>query len=178
MMSHEGMKNKKVKMKSRRGWGEPRGWKRQDPQPHTNEKEQEGDQENQDENDEEENNGITYPNVKELMKMDMAGKDGIIDLLMKDSSVKKTDIKKEKIIKEKNIAKFGHVESTIGKKPIGRKKSLMEEKGSKSSYKGGKPLIYKRNEYCEYCAYAIKGQIEEENQDATKILFDENSPKK
>ena len=44
--------------------------------------------------------------------------------------------------------------------------------------RGGKPLIYKRNEYCEYCAYAIKGQIEEENQDATKILFDENSPKK
>lgn len=35
------------------------------------------------------------------MKMDLADKDGIIDLLMKDDLVKKSDVKNEKIIKEK-----------------------------------------------------------------------------
>ena len=100
-------------------------------EPHTNEEEHEaeGEKENQDDNDEEENNGITDPNVKQLMKMDMADKDGIIDLLMKDNLVKKSDVKNEKIIKEKNRAKFGYVESTIGKKPIGHKKISYGRKG-------------------------------------------------
>lgn len=35
------------------------------------------------------------------MKMDLADKDGIIDLLMKDDLVKKSDVKNEKIIKRK-----------------------------------------------------------------------------
>ena len=99
--------------------------------------------ENEDDNDKEDNNGITYPNVKELMKMDMAGKDGIIDLLMKDSSVKKTGIKKEKIIKEKNRAKFGYIESIVGKKPICREKITYGRKGFQIFLEEGNPEFIK-----------------------------------
>ena len=59
-----------------------------------NGEEQEEDQENHEENEEEEN-GITDPNVKKLMKMDMADKEGIIGLLMKDNLVKKHDVKSQ-----------------------------------------------------------------------------------
>ena len=73
----------------------------------------------------------------------MAGKDGIIDLLMKDSSVKKTDIKKEKIIKEKNRAKFGHIESTVDKKPICREKITYGRKGFQIFLEEGNPEFIK-----------------------------------
>ena len=146
-------------------------------EPHTNEEEHEGEgeKENQDDNEEEENNGITDPNVKQLMKMDMADKDGIIDLLMKDNLVKKSDVKNEKIIKEKNRAKFGYVESTIGKKPIGHKKISYGRKGFQIVPEEGNPEFIKD---MNIAAYAIKDQVEEENQDVAKILFDENSGQK
>ena len=63
------------------------------------------------------------------MKIDLADKEGIIDLLMKDNLVKKSDVKNEKIIKEKNRAKFEYIESTIGKKEIGNKKSTYGRTG-------------------------------------------------
>ena len=136
--------------------------------------EQDGEPENQDDNDEEEN-GITDPNVKQLMKMDLADKDGIIDLLMKDNLVKKSDVKNEKIIKEKNKARFEYVESTIGKKPIGNKKSSYGRKGFQIVPEEGNPEFIKD---MNIAAYAVKDQIEEENQDVAKILFDEISAQK
>jgi len=138
------------------------------------EQEQEEEQENQEENEEEEN-GITDPNVKQLMKMDLNDKDGIIDLLMKDNLVKKSDVKNEKIIKEKNRAKFEHVESTIGKKAIGNKKNTYGRQGFQIISEEGNPEFIKD---MNIAAYAVKDQIEEENQDIAKILFDENSAQK
>ena len=137
--------------------------------------EQEDEQENQDENLDEEENGITDPNVKQLMKMDLADKEGIIDLLMKDNLVKKSDVKSEKIIKEKNRAKFEHVESTIGKKPIGNKKSSYGRKGFQITSEEGNPEFIKD---MKIAAYAVKQHLEEENRDVAKILFDENNEKK
>ena len=137
------------------------------------EQEQEGEgeqeQENQEDNDEEEN-GRSDPNVKQLMKMDLADKDGIIDLLMKDNLVKKYDVKNEKLIKEKNRAKFEHVESTIGKRPIGNKKNTYGRKGFQIVSEEGNPEFIKD---MNIASYAVKDQIEEENQDVAKILFDE-----
>jgi hypothetical protein len=131
-------------------------------------------EENQEENEEEEN-GITDPNVKQLMKMDLADKDGIIDLLMKDDLVKKSDVKNEKIIKEKNKAKFDYVESTIGKKPIGNKKSTYGRQGFQIVPEEGNPEFIKD---MNVAAYAVKDQIEEENLDVAKILFEESGAKK
>ena len=138
------------------------------------EEEHEHEQENQEENEEEEN-GITDPNVKQLMKMDLADKDGIIDLLMKDDLVKKSDVKNEKIIKEKNKAKFDYVESTIGKKPIGNKKSSYGRQGFQIVPEEGNPEFIKD---MNIAAYAVKDQIEEENLDVAKILFEESGAKK
>ena len=141
---------------------------------HEHENEHEQEQENQEENEEEEN-GITDPNVKQLMKMDLADKDGIIDLLMKDDLVKKSDVKNEKIIKEKNKAKFDYVESTIGKKPIGNKKSTYGRQGFQIVPEEGNPEFIKD---MNIAAYAVKDQIEEENLDVAKILFEESGAKK
>ena len=138
------------------------------------EQEQDAEQENQEENDEEEN-GITDPNVKQLMKMDLADKDGIIDLLMKDNLVKKSHVKNEKVIKEKNKAKFEHVESKIGKKPIGNKKSSYGRQGFQIISEEGNPEFIKD---MNIAAYAVKDQIEEENVDVAKILFDETGTQK
>ena len=109
------------------------------------------------------------------MKIDLANKDEIIGLLMKDNLVKKSDVKNEKIIKEKNRSKFEYVESTIGKKEIGNKKSTYGRKGFQIVSEEGNPEFIKD---MNIAAYALKDQIEEENQDVAKILFDENSAQK
>ena len=98
--------------------------------------------------------------------MDLADKDGIIDLLMKDNLVKKSDIKSDKIIREKNKARFEHVESTIGKKPIGNKKSSYGRKGFQITTEDGNPEFIKD---MNIAAFAVKDQIEEENIDVAKI---------
>ena len=139
-----------------------------------NGEEQQKDEENQEENEEEEN-GITDPNVKQLMKMDLADKEGIIELLMKDNIIKKTDVKNEKVIKEKNRSKFEYVESTIGKKPIGNKKTSYGRTGFHLTSEEGNPEFIKD---MNIAANVIKDKIVEENQDIAKILFDENSSQK
>ena len=65
-----------------------------------------GEEEEEEEENEEEENGITDANVKKLIKMDLADKEGIIDLLMKDNLVKKSEDKAEKIIKNKFCSYF------------------------------------------------------------------------
>ena len=142
--------------------------------PNTNPEEQEEEQENQEEK-EEEDNGITDPNVKQLMKMDIADKEGIINLLMKDNLVKKSEVKIEKVIKEKNKSKFDHVESHIGKEQIGNRKSTYGRKGFQIEQEEGNPEFIKD---INIAANAVKDQLEKENQDVAKILFNEKSTKK
>lgn len=86
-------------------------------------------QEQEDQEDDNEENGISDPNINKLMKMDLADKEGIIDLLMKDNLVKKSSVQKDKFIKNQNKKKFGYVEPTIGKIPIGNEKSSYGRKG-------------------------------------------------
>ena len=139
-----------------------------------NAEEQEDEQENHEENEEEEN-GITDPNVKKLMKMDLADKEGIIDLLMKDNLVKKQDVKIEKVIRNKNRAKFEHVESRVGKSEIGNKKSTYGRKGFQIEQEEGNPEFIKD---INIAASVVKDQLEKENNDVAKILFDEKIGKK
>ena len=136
--------------------------------------EQEEEQENHEENEEDEN-GVTDPNVKKLMKMDLADKDGIIDLLMKDNLVKKSEIKIEKIIKDKNRDRFEHVESKVGKSEIGNQKTTYGRKGFQIEQDEGNPQFIKD---INIAASAVKDQLEKENNDVAKILFDEKIGKK
>ena len=109
---------------------------------HENDEEQEDDQDNQDDNEEDEN-GITDPNVKKLMKMDLADKEGIIDLLMKDNLVKKSKVKMEKVIKKQNMAKFEHIEAKVGKSEIGNRKTTYGRKGFQIEQEEGNPEFIK-----------------------------------
>ena len=133
--------------------------------------EQGGDQEEN----EEEDNGITDPNVKKLMKMDLGDKEGIIDLLMKDNLVKKTEIKIDKIIKKQNMAKYDHIEPKVGKSEIGNMKTSYGRKGFQIEQEEGNPEFIRD---INIAASVVKDQIEKENTDVAKILFDEKIGKK
>ena len=141
---------------------------------HDNAEEQEDEQENQEENEEEEN-GVTDPNVQKLMKMDLADKEGIIELLMKDNLIKKSEVKVERVIKNKNKAKFQHVESKFGKAEIGNKKSTYGRKGFQIEQEEGNPEFIKD---IKIAASVVKDQLEKDNNDVAKILFDEKIGKK
>ena len=139
-----------------------------------NEEEEKGeDQENQDENEEE--NEITDANVKQLMKIDLGNKEGIIDLLMKDNLIKRSTVKSEKFIKERNSSKFEHIESKIGKNPIGNKKTSYGRQGFQIVSEEGNPEFIKD---MDIAADAVKDKIQEENQDVAKILFDDGGAQK
>ena len=142
---------------------------------HKEENEQGNEQEQEDQEDDDEENGITDPNIRKLMKMDLADKEGIIDLLMKDNLVKKSSVQKDKIIKTKNNKKFEHVEPTIGKIPIGNEKSSYGRKGFQIEVDEGNPEFIKD---MNVAASVVKNQIEEENMDVAKILFDDLDNKK
>ena len=134
-----------------------------------------GEEQNEGEENEEEDNGITDPNVKKLMKMDLNDKKGIIDLLMKDNLVKKSEIKIDKIIKKQNMAKYDHVEPKVGKSEIGNMKTTYGRKGFQIEQEEGNPEFIRD---INIAATVVKDQIEKENNDVAKILFDEKSGKK
>ena len=134
-----------------------------------------GEEQDEGEENEEEDNGITDPNVKKLMKMDLNDKEGIIDLLMKDNLVKKSEIKIDKIIKKQNMAKYDHVEPKVGKSEIGNMKTTYGRKGFQIEQEEGNPEFIRD---INIAATVVKDQIEKENNDVAKILFDEKSGKK
>ena len=134
-----------------------------------------GEEQVEGEENEEEDNGITDPNVKKLMKMDLNDKEGIIDLLMKDNLVKKSEIKIDKIIKKQNMAKYDHVEPKVGKSEIGNMKTTYGRKGFQIEQEEGNPEFIRD---INIAATVVKDQIEKENNDVAKILFDEKSGKK
>ena len=125
-----------------------------------NEQGNEHEREQEDQEEDEEENDITDPNIKKLMKMDLADKEGIIDLLMKDNLVKKSNVQKDIITKSQNKKKFGHVEPTIGKIPIGNEKSSYGRKGFQIEVDEGNPEFIKD---MNVAAAVVKTQIEEEN---------------
>ena len=135
--------------------------------------EEQEEQENQEENEEED--GITDPNVKKLMKIDLADKEGIIDLLMKDNLVKKSEVKINKELRNKNKAKFDHIESRFGKTEIGNRKSTYGRKGFQIEQEEGNPEFIRD---IKIAASVVKEQLEKDNNDVAQILFDEKLGKK
>ena len=144
-------------------------------EPNENGEEQEEEQGGEHEENEDEDNGVTDPNVKKLMKIDLTDKEGIIDLLMKDNLVKKSEVKIEKIIKKQNMAKFDHVEPRVGKSEFGNMKTSYGRKGFQIEQVEGNPEFIKD---MTIAASVVKDQIEKENTDVAKILFDEKIGKK
>ena len=139
--------------------------------PNTNQEGQEEEQENQ-----EEDKGITDSNVKKLMKMNAGDKEGIIDVLMKDNLVKKSaGVKTEKEIKDIYKSKYDYIESVVGKQEIGNKKSTYGRKGFQIEKEEGNPEFIKD---INIAASAVKDQLEKENQDVAKILFNEKNQTK
>ena len=171
--SENSKKNEKLSSGNQGGGGEGEGGEEGEEQ-HENDEEQEDEQDNQDDNEEDEN-GITDPNVKKLMKMDLADKEGIIDLLMKDNLVKKSKVKMEKVIKKQNMAKFDHVEARVGKSEIGNRKTTYGRKGFQIEQDEGNPEFIKD---MNIAVSAVKEQLEKDNNDVAKILFDEKIGKK
>ena len=148
------------------------------------EQEDEVEQENQDniapeeeeeqvENDGEEN--IIYdPKIKELNEIDINNKQAIIDILMQDSLITKKPLKTEASIKEKNKNKFAYVESTMNTNKNNAdnlsKKNLYGRVGYQIEAQEGDPQFVKD---INIAAYLLKDQIQEENQDVAKLLFDD-----
>ena len=171
--SENSKKNEKLSS-GNQGGGEGEEGGEEGEEQHENDEEQDDDQDNQDDNEEDEN-GITDPNVKKLMKMDLADKEGIIDLLMKDNLVKKSKVKMEKVIKKQNMAKFDHVEARVGKSEIGNRKTTYGRKGFQIEQDEGNPEFIKD---MNIAVSAVKEQLEKDNNDVAKILFDEKIGKK
>ena len=134
-----------------------------------------GEEQDEGEENEEEDNGITDPNVKKLMKMDLNDKKGIIDLLMKDNLVKKSEIKIDKIIKKQNMAKYDHVEPKVGKSEIGNMKTTYGRKGFQIEQEEGNPEFIRD---INIAATVVKDQIEKENNDVAKDIFGKKLNKK
>jgi hypothetical protein len=135
----------------------------------------EQDNKEEEEEGEDEEVEINDPDVKELMAIDLANKDGVIELLMKDNLIKKTNVKDEKKIMEKNKAKFEYVESSLGKKQIGNQVSTYGRKGFLIYPEAGNPEFIRD---MNTAANALKDRVEEDNQQVAKILFSGNSTKK
>ena len=122
-----------------------------------------------------EENKIYDPKIKQLNEIDINNKQAIIEMLMQDSFITKKKIKNEESIKEKNRNKFAYVESKMNK-------NIAEELSKKNSYgrvgyqiesEEGNPQFIKD---INVAAYLLKPQIQEENKDVAKILFDEMTP--
>ena len=133
-------------------------------------------EEEQVENNSEEN--IIYdPKVKELNEIDLNNKQAIIDLLMQDNLITKKPIKSEASIKEKTKNKFAYVESTMNmNKNNGdtiSKKNSYGRVGYQIEAQEGDPQFVKD---INVAAYLLKDQIQEENQDVAKLLFDDLTP--
>ena len=146
----------------------------QDAQKEENQERLSPEEEEQVENSSEENK-IYDPKIKQLNEIDINNKQAIIDMLMQDSFITKKKNKNEESIKEKNRNKFAYIESKMSK-------NLGEELSKKNSYgrvgyqiepDEGNPQFIKD---INVAAYLLKPQIEEENKDVAKLLFDEMAP--
>ena len=131
-------------------------------------------EEEQAENSSEENK-IYDPKIKQLNEIDINNKQAIIDMLMQDSFITKKKNKNEESIKEKNRNKFAYIESKMNK-------NMAEDLSKKNSYgrvryqiepEEGDPQFIKD---INVAAYLLKPQIQEENKDVAKLLFDEMAP--
>ena len=117
-------------------------------------------------------NIIYDPKIKELNEIDVNNKQAIIDILMQDNLITKKKVKNGESIKEKNKNKFAYIESKMNKN-IGEdlpKKNSYGRVGYQIEPEEGDPQFEKD---INVAAYLLKPQIQEENQDIAKLLFDD-----
>ena len=126
------------------------------------------------ENVEEEKEIINDPKVKELNEIDINNKQAIIDILMQDNLITKKPIKKEDFMKDQNKNKYLYVNSSVKKKNTnGTKKNSFGRVGYQIEHEEGDPQFVKD---INVAAYLLKDQIQEENKDVAKLLFDDVTP--
>ena len=117
---------------------------------------------------------INDPKVKELNDIDINNKQAIIDILMQDNLITKKPIKKEDFMKEQNKNKYLYVNSTVKKKNSnGTQKNSFGRVGYQIEHEEGDPQFVKD---INVAAYLLKDQIQEENKDVAKLLFDDITP--
>ena len=119
---------------------------------------------------EEEENEITDENVKQLMNMDMNDKQNVLDFLMSDDILTKENINPEEIIKEKNKNKYNYIESKVIQNIENNKSNTYGREGFKINPKEGDPQFVKD---MSTAALLLKDQIQEENLEVAKLLFDD-----
>ena len=117
---------------------------------------------------------INDPKVKELNEIDINNKQAIIDILMQDNLITKKPIKTEDLTKEKNKNKYLYVNSAVNKKNTNAtQKNSFGRVGYQIEHEEGDPQFVKD---INVAAYLLKDQIQEENKDVAKLLFDDIAP--
>ena len=129
---------------------------------------QEGEEEEIEE--EEENEEITDENVKQLMNMDMNDKENVLNFLMRDEILTKENISPEEIIKEKNKNKYNYIESKVTQDLESNKNNFYAKQNYNLNKKEGDPQLIKD---MSTAAILLKDQIQEENLQVAKLLFDD-----
>ena len=128
----------------------------------------------EEENVEEEKEIINDPKVKELNEIDINNKQAIIDFLMQDNLITKKPIKKEDFMKDQNKNKYLYVNSSVKKKTTnGTQKNSFGRVGYQIEHEEGDPQFVKD---INVAANLLKDQIQEENKDVAKLLFDDITP--
>ena len=114
-------------------------------------------------------NVIYNPRIKALNEMDINNKEEIINMLMQEDFITKKQQKNDSI-KQKNKNKFAYVESTM-------KESTNKNTNGRVGYQiesnEGDPQFVKD---INVAAYLLKPQIQEENEDIAKLLYDDLTP--
>ena len=117
---------------------------------------------------------INDPKVKELNEIDINNKKEIIDILMQDILITKKPIKNDDFMKEQNKNKYANVNSTVKKKNTNpAQKNSFGRTGYQIEHEEGDPQFVKD---INVAAYLLKDQIQEENKDVAKLLFDDITP--
>ena len=116
---------------------------------------------------------IIDQNLKQLIEIDTNDKQGIINILMQDNLIQKKPIDSDEVIKEKNKNKYYYVQSRSKKEINNNKKNTYGRNGYMIEAQEGDPEFIKD---IDVAGYLLKEQIQENNEDVAKLLFDEFTP--
>ena len=116
---------------------------------------------------------IINQNLKLLMEIDTNDKQGVIDILMQDNLIQKKPMDTNDIIREKNKNKFYYVQSKSKNEFLNKNKNSYGRKGYLIEAQEGDPEFIKD---INIAGLLLKDQIQENNENIAKLLFDEFAP--
>lgn len=116
---------------------------------------------------------IINQNLKLLMEIDTSDKQGVIDILMQDHLIQKKPMDTNEIIREKNKNKFYYVESKSKKEYLNNNKNSYGRNGYLIEAQEGDPEFVKD---INVAGLLLKEQIQENNENIAKLLYDEVAP--